>query len=208
MVQKSSVLLLMTIFLGSAALAQSGDDSASEAESPRPMPNVELKPPEKIEDQTADFLTVDDLAIDDPKRCITNLRWDRAEILSDKYILFKVGRSKYFVNELNRRCAALRPGRKLLFQQRSSRTCRRDAVTVLESGSFGRTQVLSRGQFVTVPGNELGTCLLGYFNEVNKAGLDILRTQAEAERQLQRNRKLDKRRKKKDKKKKKAETES
>ncbi|MEM7282534.1 MAG: hypothetical protein AAF438_13000 [Pseudomonadota bacterium] len=167
------------------------------------MPDVDLKPPKAIEDQTADFVTLNDVAVDDPKRCITNLRWEQAEIINEQHILFRVSRKKYFVNYLDRRCSALKPGRKLLFQNRGSRTCRRDTVSVLETGSFGRTQVLSRGQFVTVPGNELGTCVLGYFNEVNEAGVAILRNQAEAERQLQKNRKLEKRRKKKEKKKKK-----
>ena len=201
MLQNHTIFLLAATCLSSMALAQSEQSTTTEVEH-RPMPSIDLKPPEKIEDQTADFLGVDDLAIDDPQRCIRNLRWDRAEILSDRYILFRAGRNRYYVNVLDRACSALRPGRRLLFQQRGSRTCRRDMVTVLDEGSFGRTQVLSRGQFVTLPGNELGTCLLGYFNEVNEAGLDILRNQAEAERQLKKNRKLDKRRKKKDKKKK------
>lgn len=179
-------------------MSQEVEPETVESESEAEMENLELRPPSEPGETIPDLLTVNDLALEDPVRCIPYNRLDRTEILSRRYILFQVGRKEYYVNVLKRDCPSLNPRRRLLLETDGSRICNLDIVRVVTDDGFGTTRVFSGGRSIAIPGfSEVGACPLGQFSLVDEAGLDILKEQLELQAQLEKKRLKEERRQRK-----------
>jgi len=101
----------------------------------------------------------------EPIRCITLSRIDRTEVIDDQTIAFYLRNDDIYVNQLDRTCGNLDPGKPFSYRTSTSRICSSDSITVLENFGFGLT-----------PG---AVCGLGMFTPTDEDLLAMLKGEEE-----------------------------
>lgn len=61
-------------------------------------------------------------------KCILRHKIRRVEVLDEKHIAFKVGRNKYYLVRLEKRCPGLNRQSTLVYETSSNRLCTRDSI--------------------------------------------------------------------------------
>lgn len=64
----------------------------------------------------------------DVTKCILRHKIRRVEVLDEKHIAFKVGRDKYYLVQLEKRCPGLNRQSTLIYEANSHRLCTRDSI--------------------------------------------------------------------------------
>jgi len=61
-------------------------------------------------------------------KCILRHKIRRVEVLDEKHVAFKVGRDKYYLVQLEKRCPGLNRQSTLIYETSSNRLCTRDSI--------------------------------------------------------------------------------
>ncbi len=73
------------------------------------------------------------------ERCIRTTRIRDVDILDDKTLTFEVGRDKFYLVQLKRRCPMLRPTSTIAYEPRTGRSlCALDSFHAISGGGFSR----------------------------------------------------------------------
>ncbi len=111
----------------------------------------------------------------EPEKCLSLNAIKSTEIIDNRHIVFHMRNGEVYYNELPHRCGGLRRDDTIMYRPTMNRLCDLDFITVLNAGGFG---------FIQGP-----SCGLGKFHKTDEAGVALLKEQAEAQRQLRKQKK-------------------
>ncbi len=160
---RTAQIWVLSAFLTSGALAH-----AEEAESAAGAEDDAVLTAEEI-------LTRDPEAEDyvDENRCLRTNMIRSVDVIDDKHVAFRVGRSEYYLVQFENRCPGLRRGKPVMYEANAGRLCRLDGIrTLYESGLGGYR-----------PGMR---CAIPEFRSVTKEQLVLLKDALKAERRKKR----------------------
>lgn len=96
--------------------------------------------------------------------CLSLSRIKDSEVISNRYILFRLQDNSTYVNVLSHACPGLNRNKAIMYRSSVGQLCDLDVITVLESASFG-----------LMPG---ASCGLGNFQPIDEDGIASLRKAA------------------------------
>lgn len=98
---------------------------------------------------------------DKPVHCLSTLRIRSSDVLSHRFILFRMTDRTAYINELSHPCPGLSSNDPFMYRTSIGQLCDLDIVTVLENSGFG-----------LMPG---ASCGLGMFKPIDGSGIKDLK---------------------------------
>lgn len=113
---------------------------------------------------TADLALAQDAPEDEAVHCLSLNRIRSSDVISDRYILFRMRDNTAYVNVLRHACPGLRRNKAIMYRTSVGQLCDLDIITVLEDIGFG-----------LMPG---ASCGLGTFQPIDEEGIADLKEAA------------------------------
>ena len=112
----------------------------------------------------------------DAPRCLRTHQIRGSEVIDDKHVVFKTGRTEYYLVQMDRRCPGLERGNPIMYEGTAGRLCIHDGIRGTYRNGIGSYQP---GMRCAIPG----------FQRMSKEQLVLLKDTLKAERRARRQKK-------------------